>query len=167
MSIGSAIVNQALSRGAGQLKKVMGNLPGAALSGSKSAFGGSLTRAPSIHLQYPMNVENDIQQGHYIMFFINSSEPAVIKKAKAAKEAAEILAASNAAAEMGAGYGGPPARPAAAGCHLHANPTHCEDAAKCWPNISNWAALQMPEFPYRTIAKCGGRYFPMQYCREC
>ena len=70
MSIGSAIVNQALSRGATHLKKVMGNLPGAALSSSKSAFGSSLTRGDSINLQYPMNVENDIPQGHYIMFFV-------------------------------------------------------------------------------------------------
>ena len=116
MSIGNVLVNQALgaaSRQAqGALKKVLGNLPGSALSGpgSKSAFGISSNMPQSINLQYPLNVENDIQQGHYIMFFINSSEPAVIKKAKAAKEAAEILAASNAAAEMGGGYGGPPAQ---------------------------------------------------------
>lgn len=122
MSIGRAILNQAISRGAGGLKKVMGNLPGSALDGGqggKSAFGGrTLTRGDSIHLQYPMNVENDIQQGHYIMFFINSSDPAVIQKAKDYTKAAgfnpalapETLAASQAAAEMGAGYGGPPAQ---------------------------------------------------------
>ena len=108
MSIGSAIVNQALSRGAGALKKVMGNLPGSALSSSKSAFGGSLTRASSIHLQYPMNVENDIQQGHYIMFFVNTSKAAKVEKDKKAHAAA--LAEYNDLMKLSAGYyqGDPP-----------------------------------------------------------
>jgi len=80
MSIGNAILNQALSRGAGELKKVMGNLPGSALAGSKPAFGMSANMPQSINLQYPLNVEGDIQQGHYIMFFINSTKQVEIKR---------------------------------------------------------------------------------------
>ena len=81
-SIGNAILNQALSRGQGELKKVVGNLPGSALGGNKSAFGGSTTEGQSINLQYPLNVENETQQGHYIMFFINKIDPASIEKWK-------------------------------------------------------------------------------------
>ena len=86
MSIGNAIVNQALGaasrQATGALKKVMGNLPGSVLGGSKPAFGISANMPKSINLQYPLNVEGDIQQGHYIMFFINSSNPTVIAKDK-------------------------------------------------------------------------------------
>ena len=82
MSIGNAILNQALSRAQGELKKVVGNLPGSALGGNKSAFGGSTTEGQSINLQYPLNVENETQQGHYIMFFINKIDPASIEKWK-------------------------------------------------------------------------------------
>jgi len=86
MSIGSAIVNQALSRGAGELRKVMGNLPGSALGGSKPSVGISSNIGESINLQYPLNVENDIQQGHYIMFFINEIDSGKVKKLKEYKK---------------------------------------------------------------------------------
>ena len=84
MSIGNEVVNQVLGaasrQATGGLKKVVGNLPGSALSGSKPAFGMSANMPQSINLQYPLNVEGDIQQGHYIMFFINSTKQAEIKR---------------------------------------------------------------------------------------
>ena len=58
MSIGNVLVNQALGaasrQATGALKKVMGNLPGSALSGSKPAFGMSANMPQSINLQYPL-----------------------------------------------------------------------------------------------------------------
>ena len=97
MSIGNAIVNQALgaaNRAAtGGLKKVLGNLPGSALGGGGGAatsFKGISTTQTSMNLAYPLAVEQDEMEGHYIMFFINSADPAKVKKVKADKEAAEF-----------------------------------------------------------------------------
>ena len=90
MSIGNAIVNQALGAAnksmMGGLKKVMGNLPGSALgvggkvSGLKSSGGGS------INLSYPLDVEQNDAQGHYIMFMINTADPATVKKEEEDRE---------------------------------------------------------------------------------
>ena len=66
----------------GEMRKVAGNAPGSKLSGSKPAQGISTAGSPYINLQYPLNVEGDIQQGHYIMFFINKVDPAKVAKWK-------------------------------------------------------------------------------------
>ena len=93
MSIGTAIVNQALNAASSELssglKKVKGNLnlPGSALGRGKSAFGS--TAGESINLTYPINVENDEQQGHYIMFKINRVDKGAIKKEEAAFKKAQ------------------------------------------------------------------------------
>ena len=34
------------------------------------------------NLSYPLNVEGDIQQGHYIMFFINATDPVKVERWK-------------------------------------------------------------------------------------
>ena len=93
MTIGNAIVNQALGaanrQAVGGLKKVMGNLPGSALGGGgKGVTNPGIAGSPStsMNLSYPLDVESADQQGHYMMFFINVSDPALVKKAKEEKE---------------------------------------------------------------------------------
>jgi hypothetical protein len=51
-------------------------------SGIKPAFVRTENMRESINLQYPMNVEGDEQQGHYIMFFINKVDSAKVNKYK-------------------------------------------------------------------------------------
>ena len=96
MSIGNAIVNQALGAAnksmMGGLKKVLGNLPGTGLGGAKVA-GIKNPGSGSINLSYPLDVEQNDAQGHYIMFMINTVDPAVIMQATLQK-AAEAAAAS-------------------------------------------------------------------------
>ena len=96
MSIGNAIVNQALGAAnksmMGGLKKVLGNLPGTGLGGGKVA-GIKNPGSGSINLSYPLDVEQNDAQGHYIMFMINTVDPAVIMQATLQK-AAEAAAAS-------------------------------------------------------------------------
>ena len=96
MSIGNAIVNQALGAAnksmMGGLKKVLGNLPGTGLGGAKVA-GIKNPGSGSINLSYPLDVEQNDAQGHYIMFMINTVDPAVIMQASLQK-AAEAAAAS-------------------------------------------------------------------------
>ena len=91
MTIGNAIVNQALGaanrQAMGGLKKVMGNLPGSSLSGGKAVSGLPQTSGGSMNLSYPLDVELSDQQGHYVMFMINTSDPAIIEKQKAMDEA--------------------------------------------------------------------------------
>ena len=85
MSIGNAIVNQALGAAnksmMGGLKKVLGNLPGSGL-GSGTVAGIKNPGGGSINLSYPLDVEQSDAQGHYIMFMINTADPATVKKAK-------------------------------------------------------------------------------------
>ena len=85
MSIGNAIVNQALGAAnksmMGGLKKVLGNLPGSGL-GSGTVAGIKNPGGGSINLSYPLDVEQADAQGHYIMFLINTADPATVKKAK-------------------------------------------------------------------------------------
>lgn len=95
MSIGNAIVNQALGAAnksmMGGLKKVMGNLPGTGLSGGKVS-GLKTSGGGSINLSYPLDVEQNDMQGHYIMFMINTADPAIVKKDEEDRHA-EALAA--------------------------------------------------------------------------
>lgn len=92
MTVGNAIVNQALGAAnrtmSGGLKKVMGNLPGSALRGRSVASGLPAQGSPTMNLSYPLDVETSSQQGHYIMFMINVTSPALIEKQKQAEIAA-------------------------------------------------------------------------------
>ena len=94
MTIGNAIVNQALGaanrQAMGGLKKVMGNLPGSSLSGGKAVSGLPQPSGGSMNLSYPLDVELSDQQGHYVMFMINTSDPAIIEKQKKAAEDAAM-----------------------------------------------------------------------------
>ena len=89
MTVGNAIVNQALGAAnrtmSGGLKKVMGNLPGSALRGRSVASGLPAQGSPTMNLSYPLDVETSSQQGHYIMFMINVTSPALIEKQKQAR----------------------------------------------------------------------------------
>ena len=93
MTVGNAIVNQALGAAnrtmSGGLKKVLGNLPGSALRGRSVAAGLPTQGSPTMNLSYPMDVETNSQQGHYIMFMINVTSPALIEKQKHAELMAE------------------------------------------------------------------------------
>jgi len=90
-SIGNAIVNQALGAAnksmMGGLKKVMGNLPGTGLGGAKVA-GIKNPGSGSLNLSYPLDVEQNDAQGHYIMFMINTVDAAKVAKSKADRSAA-------------------------------------------------------------------------------
>lgn len=90
-SIGNAIVNQALGAAnksmMGGLKKVMGNLPGTGLGGAKVA-GIKNPGSGSLNLSYPLDVEQNDAQGHYIMFMINTVDAAKVEKSKADRSAA-------------------------------------------------------------------------------
>ena len=94
MTVGNAIVNQALGAAnrtmTGGLKKVMGNLPGSALRGRSVASGLPAQGSPTMNLSYPLDVETSSQQGHYIMFMINVTSPALIEKQKHAELMAEL-----------------------------------------------------------------------------
>ena len=94
MTVGNAIVNQALGATnrtmTGGLKKVMGNLPGSALRGRSVVSGLPAQGSPTMNLSYPMDVETNSQQGHYIMFMINVTSPALIEKQKHAELMAEL-----------------------------------------------------------------------------
>ena len=91
MTIGTAIVNQVagnvlrrqVGNVSGGLTKVLGNLPGAVTGrGKDSSDAAALhNQGPaSQHLAYPLNVEGDEQQGHYIMFMINQATGVKIAK---------------------------------------------------------------------------------------
>ena len=94
MTVGNAIVNQALGAAnrtmSGGLKKVLGNLPGSALRGRSVVSGLPAQGSPTMNLSYPMDVETNSQQGHYIMFMINVTSPALIEKQKHAELMAEL-----------------------------------------------------------------------------
>ena len=61
---------------------VQGNLPGRARRGPIPGNTGGIEApgAASINLSYPLNVEGDEQQGHYIMFMINETTPGKVAK---------------------------------------------------------------------------------------
>ena len=66
-------VNKAVHGG---LKRVRGNLPGSSIgkggnNNPNSAAMQQKTRFTTKNITYPINVEGDPMQGHYIMFMIN------------------------------------------------------------------------------------------------
>ena len=86
MSVTDAIKNQVAGRVAGaltgNLSRIQGNLPGRARRGPIPGNTGGIEApgAASINLSYPLNVEGDEQQGHYIMFMINETTPGKVAK---------------------------------------------------------------------------------------
>ena len=72
-------VNKAIHGG---LKNVSGNLPGSSVGkGSNSSNSAAMqqkTRFTTKNITYPINVEGDPMQGHFIMFMINQSDKAVL-----------------------------------------------------------------------------------------
>jgi len=94
MSITDGVKNVVASRAAqaasraisGGLLKVSGNLPGDFRSKMNNPTGGpsgaleQKTRFTTKNLAYPLNVEGDPQQGHFIMFMINEQNDAKTKK---------------------------------------------------------------------------------------
>ena len=90
MTIGNAIKNQVAGAVArqttrtvsGGLKRVMGNIPGMSVGkgSDNSAFSGLNNSSSTMNLSYPLNVESDDQQGHYVMFMINSTTQPKISK---------------------------------------------------------------------------------------
>ena len=77
-------VNRAVHGG---LKRVSGNLPGSSIgkgsnSNPNSAAMQQKTRFTTKNITYPINVEGDPMQGHFIMFMINQSNKAVLKADK-------------------------------------------------------------------------------------
>jgi hypothetical protein len=93
MPISNAIKNQVAGAVARQstrvvnsgLKRVMGNIPGMSVGrGTDNSSFVPLNNASStMNLSYPLNVEDDQQQGHYIMFMVNSTtQPKIAKGGK-------------------------------------------------------------------------------------
>ena len=77
-------LNQSVSKG---LRRVAGNLPGVNIGrgGSNNPSSAAMedkTRFTTKNLAYPLNVEGDPMQGHYIMFMINESKKAKLKAEK-------------------------------------------------------------------------------------
>ena len=86
MSVTDAIKNQVVGIAARALTSnlvgVQGNLPGRARRGPIPGNTGGIEApgAASINLSYPLNVEGDEQQGHYIMFMINETTAGKVAK---------------------------------------------------------------------------------------
>jgi hypothetical protein len=86
MSVTDAIKNQVVGRAARALTSnlvgVQGNLPGRARRGPIPGNTGGIEApgAASINLSYPLNVEGDEQQGHYMMFMINKATSGTVAK---------------------------------------------------------------------------------------
>ena len=99
MSVTDAIKNQVAGRVAGaltgNLSRIQGNLPGRARRGPIPGNTGGIEApgAASMNLSYPLNVEGDEQQGHYIMFMINETTPGkVATTASAGSNSAKLEA---------------------------------------------------------------------------
>ena len=77
-------VNRAVHSG---LKKVRGNLPGSSIgkggnNNPNSAAMQQKTKFTTQNITYPLNVEGDPMQGHYIMFMINEADSATLHAEK-------------------------------------------------------------------------------------
>ena len=80
----TARVNKAVRGG---LTRVAGNLPGSSIgiggnNNPNSAAMQQKTKFTTQNITYPLNVEGDPMQGHYIMFMINQSNKAVLSAEK-------------------------------------------------------------------------------------
>jgi hypothetical protein len=91
--------NQAVGTISNIFKKVSGNLPGRSVGRGGSSHDTAAMQQKSnfttTNLVYPMNVEGDPMQGHYIMFMINEADSATLHAEKAgmtAKSVAKKLA---------------------------------------------------------------------------
>jgi hypothetical protein len=86
MAVLDAIKNQVVGRVARALTSnligIRGNLPSRARKGPKpsNTSGREAAEARGINLSYPLNVEEDEQEGHYIMFMINETKQGKIGK---------------------------------------------------------------------------------------
>lgn len=85
MAFTSAITNQ-VARGltgkvTSSIKSKLG-LNGGSPTGSGGGFSGINGTTISKNLTYPLNVEGDPMQGHYIMFLINTTDQAKVKKSE-------------------------------------------------------------------------------------
>jgi hypothetical protein len=81
---------QAVKAGADAVR----NIAGLNVEGSNSALASSIganKRTNSTILTYPMNVDSDPQQGHYIMFMINERIPGTLKDNKTTKSFESIV----------------------------------------------------------------------------
>ena len=82
-------LNQSVSKG---LKRVAGNLPGTSIGrgGSNNPSSAAMenkTRFTTKNLAYPLNVEGDPMQGHYIMFMVNEANSATLHAEKVGMDA--------------------------------------------------------------------------------
>ena len=94
MSLLDVARNQAISAITGEankaihsgLKKVAGNLPGKSVGkGSDSSDSAAMQQKSNFttkNITYPINVEGDPMQGHYIMFMINEADSATLQAEK-------------------------------------------------------------------------------------
>ena len=77
-------VNRAVHSG---LKRVRGNLPGSSIgkdgnNNPNSAAMQQKTKFTTQNITYPLNVEGDPMQGHYIMFMVNEANNATLNASK-------------------------------------------------------------------------------------
>ncbi len=100
--------NQAVGTISNIFKKVSGNLPGRSVGRGGSSHDTAAMQQKSnfttTNLVYPMNVEGDPMQGHYIMFMINEANSATLHAEKAGMTAKSI--AKNLAREANTPVGG-------------------------------------------------------------
>jgi hypothetical protein len=108
----TARVNKAVHSG---LTRVAGNLPGSSIgigsnNNPNSAAMQQKTRFTTQNITYPLNVEGDPMQGHYIMFMVNEANSATLHAEKSGmntKNVAKRLKQESQAAKT-AGEGGRP-----------------------------------------------------------
>jgi len=86
MSLGSALTNQIVGavakQATGNLASVLGSPKNAGNSSDTSAMHKGNTGQGGMNLSYPLNVEGDEQQGHYVMFMINVAKQGSISASK-------------------------------------------------------------------------------------
>ena len=84
MALTSAITNQVaravINQATGPIKSGLKSLTGGGSGGSSDTRALANTGGGTKNLSYPLNVEGDEQQGHYIMFMINAAEQPKIGK---------------------------------------------------------------------------------------
>ena len=84
----AGFANKAVRAGANEIR----NIAGLNIEGNNSTLGsvfGANQGTSSNILTYPINVDSDPQQGHYVMFMINERIPGKIAKNKNAKGLSE------------------------------------------------------------------------------
>ena len=92
-AVRSTIAGRLNSAVSGAIKSGVGSLTGASKEGATSALG-SIAKGGKFNtsiLSYPSNVDSDPQQGHYIIFNINSFTPGKVKAQKTKKTFSEVV----------------------------------------------------------------------------